>query len=249
VITVDFQKLDIAAGNIILDVGCGTGRHTCGALKYTDVTVLGVDVHLNELIESRKKLELQAVMGQVCGKWEICVADICRLPFEPNRFDAVICSEVLEHIPEHRQAISEIVRVLKPGKKLALSVPRYLPERVCWFLSKKYRTAPGGHVRIYRQKELIALMESAGANLRNVHWAHSLHSPYWWLKCLVGPACEPAAVRCYHRFLVWDMMKRPGLTRFAEKLLDPLLGKSLVLYFQKNRMNKRHETAPRNLLF
>jgi hypothetical protein len=41
------------------------------------------------------------------------------------------------------------------------------------------------------------------------------------------------AVAAYHRLLVWDIMKRPRTTRVAEKVLNPLIGKSLVLYFEK----------------
>lgn len=63
--------------------------------------------------------------------------------------------------------------------------------------------------------------------------AHALHSPYWWLKCAVGVEKENALTRAYHRLLVWDMMKRPRLTVTAERLLNPVLGKSLVLYLRK----------------
>jgi hypothetical protein len=66
------------------------------------------------------------------------------------------------------------------------------------------------------------------------HHAHGLHSPYWWLKCAVGVGDDdhPLA-RAYHRLLVWDIMKRPVSTRLAERALNPLIGKSLVLYARK----------------
>jgi hypothetical protein len=44
---------------------------------------------------------------------------------------------------------------------------------------------------------------------------------------------DPPLVRAYHRLLVWDLMKRPWLTRTAERLLDPLFGKSFVIYADK----------------
>ena len=65
------------------------------------------------------------------------------------------------------------------------------------------------------------------------HHAHSLHAPFWWLKCAVGVEKDNAAVRAYHRLLVWDLMHRPRLTRTAEKLMDPVFGKSFVLYAAK----------------
>ena len=37
----------------------------------------------------------------------------------------------------------------------------------------------------------------------------------------------------YHRFLVWDLMDRPAFTRALERVLNPVMGKSVVMYFQK----------------
>jgi hypothetical protein len=54
------------------------------------------------------------------------------------------------------------------------------------------------------------------------------------LKCAVGVDNDTnPLVKAYHRLLVWDIMKRPRTTRVAERLLDPVIGKSLVLYFRK----------------
>ena len=66
------------------------------------------------------------------------------------------------------------------------------------------------------------------------HHAHALHAPYWWIKCAVGVDNEQAApVKLYHRMLVWDIMKAPRLTRIGEAVLNPVLGKSLVVYAVK----------------
>ena len=69
---------------------------------------------------------------------------------------------------------------------------------------------------------------------RHKNHAHSLHSPFWWLKCAVGVEhSDHPAVTTYHRMLVWDMMARPWLTRVTEAALNPLIGKSVALYFEK----------------
>jgi hypothetical protein len=129
-----------------------------------------------------------------------------------------------------------LVRVLKPGGHLVVSVPRYFPERICWALSREYHQANQGHVRIYRKKALIGMIAHTGLTLYRVHHAHSLHAPYWWLKCLVGPTrSDSTAVNLYHRFLTWDILHHPRLTRQLDRLLNPILGKSLVLYFRKPR--------------
>ena len=69
---------------------------------------------------------------------------------------------------------------------------------------------------------------------RGSHHAHALHAPYWWLNCALGQR-EHCPSRLYHRLLVWDIMRRPWLTRVTEQALNPVLGKSLVIYADKRR--------------
>jgi len=168
------------------------------------------------------------------GSWNLMAADILALPFYDHGFDLVICSEVLEHVPDHQAAVKEILRVLKPGCNLVVSVPRCWPEKICWALSTQYCHTKGGHIRIYTFKELEKMIRTEGASKWGSHFAHALHTPFWWLKCLVGPDRQNVAlVNLYHRFLTWDLMQKPAFTRLLEKLLNPLMGKSLVVYFKK----------------
>ncbi len=234
-ITVEFERLAIKPGFKVLDMGCGSGRHTCAVSRFEKVGVIGSDINFEEVSEAKNRLIYQESLGEHGGGiWGGVVSDICCLPFEDNFFDLVICSEVLEHIDNHYKAASELTRVLKPGKNLVVSVPRYFPERICWALSKEYHKANNGHIRIYKKRRLIALLEDAGVSTWAIHFAHSLHSPYWWLKCLVGPNRDDSLlVNLYHRFLVWDMMKQPWITQMLERLFNPVMGKSLVIYLRK----------------
>jgi len=159
------------------------------------------------------------------------------LPFKDNTFDYIVCSEVLEHIIDYQSALSEINRILKPQGKLAVSVPKFFPEWICWKLSLDYRNTPGGHVRIFKFKKLKKDIANYGLTFTKRHWAHALHSPYWWLQCLFWNSKENSKiVNLYHEFLVWDMMKKPVLTKILEFILQPLIGKSVVLYFDKDKI-------------
>jgi SAM-dependent methyltransferase len=236
VITVDFNRLDIQPGFKIIDIGCGSGRHTGAAYRYKNVTVIGADLDFNDLLDAKKRMLYHDDLGEHGGGvWGLSVSDITSLPFNDDCFDLVICSEVMEHIPDEKKAASELSRIVKPGGDLVVSVPRYFPERICWALSDDYYNANQGHVRIYRKKNLVDLFENTGVKKKgSSHFAHSIHTPYWWLKCLVGPTREDSVpVNIYNRFLTWDIMKKPRITRFLDTLLNPVLGKSIVFYFRK----------------
>lgn len=234
-ITIDFNRLDIHENDRILDIGCGEGRHTIKAGQQDSTICVGADFGFNTLLETRKKLAFHKSFDDLsCRSVDLSCMDVTNLPFLDNSFDIVICSEVLEHIPDDAKAMSELVRILKPGKILAVSVPRFLPEKICWLLSDEYFNANMGHVRIYKKKSLIKKLESFGVSHFTSHYAHSIHAPFWWLKCLVGPnTTDSKLVNLYHRLLVWDLMEKPRLTSFIDTLLNPIFGKSLVLYFKK----------------
>ena len=236
-ITADLSRLGLRPGQHLLDIGCGSGRHVGEAYRLKGIIAVGADLAIEDLRQARERLTFHDRLGaHGGGRWCLSAADIRRLPFPDAGFHAVVCSEVLEHIPDHHRALAELVRVLKPGGHLVVSVPRYFPERVCWALSREYHQANQGHVRIYRKKALITMIAATGLVLWRTHYAHSLHSPYWWLKCLVGPTRDDSiAVSLYHRFLTWDILEHPRLTRALDRLLNPVLGKSLVLYFRKPR--------------
>ena len=244
-ITVDFNRLPVQPGQKILDIGCGSGRHTCAAYGLKGVIVTGADIDIRDVAEAKDRLIFHDRLGaHGNGQWNLSVADITRLPFKNNAFDMVICSEVMEHIPNESKAVKELVRVLKPGRRLAISVPRYLPEKICWGLSHDYHLANAGHIRIYKKRKLIALFQNAGLKTRGAHFAHSLHTPYWWLKCLMGPTREDILlVNLYKRFLTWDIMQKPAITRFLDYLFNPLIGKSLVVYFEKFSCPSEHKKA------
>jgi ubiquinone/menaquinone biosynthesis C-methylase UbiE len=232
--TVDYRQFQLTAGDTILDLGCGEGRHVISAYLQDDINAFGVDLSHADLKSTLEKFEPFAQPDNPNRQFALSAANALCLPFADDTFDKVICSEVLEHIPDWEAALAEVERVLKPGGVFCASVPRYWPERVCWALSDEYHANEGGHLRIFKAYELRVAIENLGFRFLQKHWAHALHAPYWWLKCMFWSNQDNnPLVKLYHRLLVWDMMDRPWITTTLEKLLNPLVGKSVVMYFRK----------------
>ena len=176
----------------MLDVGAGFGRHAFECARRGG-RVVALDYAADEVVadtrdtfggDGRGRRDHRRPTSPAC-----CAATRPRLPFADGSFDVVITSEVLEHIQDDVAAIAEMVRVLQPGGMFAATVPSWFPEKINWMLSDEYHapTRAGGHVRIYSRTELTAKLRAAGLDVAGSHHAHALHSPYWWLKCAVGP--------------------------------------------------------------
>ena len=234
-LTLDFDRLGVGPGDVVLDIGCGYGRHSYEVVRRGGHAV-ALDLSDTELKDVLGTFRAMGAMESLPegAHGSVVNASALQLPFGDSTFDHVIASEVLEHIPDDTDAMAEIARVTKPGGTIAVTVPRAGQEVVCWILSREYHDTPGGHVRIYRQRQIVDRLRSTGLRARGFGFAHALHTPYWWLRCLVGPTnVENPLVRAYKSFLEWDIMTGPPLVRATETLLNPVLGKSLVVYMRK----------------
>jgi len=239
-LTVDYGRLGLRAGDRLLDLGCGAGRHAFEALRRgARVTAFDYDE-----AELKDVAAMATAMGQegalpVAARSGCVRGDATALPFPDASFDRIIAAEVLEHIDDDAGALRELVRVLRPGGTIAATVPAFLPERVCWALTDEYHApfVPGGHVRIYTAAELRNRLVTAGAEPYDHHKEHGIHAPYWWLKCAVGPTNDQhPLVRAYHQVLCWDIggaQPWARFTRAADRVLTPAIGKSLVVYARK----------------
>ena len=257
-LTVNFHWFSLMSGQNCLDVGCGEGRHALAAYLRPNINVIGLDLSATDLSTAKSRI---SDMKEFDPKGSITFirGNATNIPFPDASFDRVICSEVLEHIPNYISVIEELNRVLKPGGNLCVSVPRAWPEWLCWKLSSTYQSTPGGHIRIFNRTHLRREITRYGLTCYHEHGAHALHVPYWWLRCLFwNTANKNPLVVAYHRLLMWDLTKKPALTQWIDKLLNPWMGKSIVLYFNKPmrclnpdqiQTDSNQKPAPRERIF
>lgn len=109
-------------------------------------------------------------------------ADICKLPFEDDAFDVILCNHVLEHIPDDTKAMKELFRILKPGGWGIFQVPQDL-ERAATFqddriTDEKERARIFGqydHVRVYG-RDYFQKLRSIGFRVTEVDYTNTLTS-------------------------------------------------------------------------
>ena len=233
-LTFNFSNIYLSRGNKILDVGCGEGRHIFGAMDaQSGLNLFGVDMDIPSLEKSNEGLDFFREMDFNLVKF--LQGSIYNLPFQDNELDVVICSEVLEHLEDYNKAIQEIHRVLKPGGYFLVSVPSFLPEKICWMLSKEYQNMPGGHVRIFKKSNILKVMQDHNFSFIQSEKYHAFHSAYWWLRCIFWKTQENNfLVKVYKKILERHILKNTPIMDVIEKLLNPILGKSISFYFKKD---------------
>ncbi len=229
-LTVDLEQLDVREGNLVLDAGCGEGRHCFGMLSR-GARVVGFDLDFASMRDASKRLRHEASESDSLG--EMTQGDIFHLPFPNATYDRVICSEVMEHVHDYRAAAKELARVTKPGGKLAITIPTRTSENIYLRLGDEYFESPGGHIRIFRPRELAEGLATAGLSTVGVGFAHGFHTPYWVLRSAMHlpDADESAMVRAYRQFLI-RATGSPLMARM-EKWLNFVCPKSLILYAEK----------------
>jgi len=134
----------------VLDAGAGEGKYK-PELAHTHY--VGTDMAVGDVQWDYSDLDV--------------VCDLVRLPFGQNRFDAVVCTQVLEHVAEPSQVLQEINRVLKIGGRLFLSAPQ------SWHQHQK----PHDYYR-YTSFGLHYLLEHAGFNVESIQ---PMGGYFWFL--------------------------------------------------------------------
>jgi SAM-dependent methyltransferase len=140
----------------------------------------------------------------------------------------------MEHVHAPEVAARELARVLRPGGTCAVTVPTATSELLYLRLGDDYFESPGGHIRIFRPRDLAAALAGAGLRPTAIGFAHGFHTPYWALRSAVGLPRSDASrlVRAYRRFLIRATTSR-WLDRLEKRALDYLCPKSLVLYARR----------------
>jgi SAM-dependent methyltransferase len=230
-LTVDLERLDVRSGDLVLDAGCGEGRHCFGCLER-GARVVGLDLDFESLRLSSIRLRERA--RERGGFGAMLQGNAFALPFADGTFDRVICSEVMEHVHDYVGAARELARVTRPGGRLAITIPTATSENLYLRLGDDYFESPGGHIRIFRPRQLALGLAEAGLSTLGVGFAHGFHTPYWMLRSVMRlpDADQSRLVRLYRKFLL-HATTSPLMDAVEKRILDFICPKSLILYAEK----------------
>lgn len=151
-------------GGVLLDVGIGSGGLSEGVSKTIKrpFSYTGIDISPAMLSQSQQRF------AQLNQPIQLAVQDVRRLPWKDNQFDWVMGAHILEHLEQPFVGLSEMVRVLKPGRPLLLVMTRrnittsWL--NVQWALNRMTK------------KELDEMMADAGVERRQFF---AFKRPFW----------------------------------------------------------------------
>ena len=157
-----------AAGSLLLDAGCGTGRNLRD-LEAAGGQAVGIDISLRALALAQRR-----------GRTPLVCGSIEALPFRSGAFAGVLSRDVLCIVPREGAAARELARVLEPEGALVLSSPAFR------MLAGAHDRAVGG-LRRHTAPELKRLLEEAGLEVRRTSYANFfLAVPIWFLRKVTG---------------------------------------------------------------
>lgn len=223
--------LDIERGDSVLDCGCGEGFYSMVISELYDADLTAFDFNA-ELLEK--------AAGWISGKERVRFlnGDISKgLPFESNAFDKIVFTEVLEHLDEDGATMKEILRVLKPGGIVGLTVPNasyplfwdpinWIREHLGLGHFNPKNTVTGGvwsydHKRLYRHGEIKRLAEETGFNVLDMEALTHYCVPFNYHILRLGKifyTSMPASLSAKERMEKFEWRKEAPKSRF-----DPIM--------------------------
>ena len=154
IIQAELDRLPLAGSACVLDAGCGSGRTLQELARYGEVHGIELSPEAAELAQAR-------------GHGEVRIGRLEDLPWGDDTFDLITCLDVIEHTPDDRLTLTELLRVTKPGGYLLVTVPAY---QALWSLHDE----ANHHYRRYERATLRAVSREAGWDVQRLTSFNSL---------------------------------------------------------------------------
>lgn len=248
-----FEWIDPRDDSVILDCACGRGFYLNMFRYVSDCTLVGLELDWEVIQKARRNVgHLPNVL--------LTNANIYRLPYADDTFDGVILSEILEHVERDVDGLKEVLRVLKPGGVVAITVPN--ANYPFWWdpINKTLETVFGrhigsgplagiwaNHVRLYTRDQLRASVLAAGFMIQEER--SFTHHSFPFIHNLVYGLGKPLLESGLMPESMANAADRTTFDKNNGSLLNPVnLGIRVLNFFdRKNAINEPPERSTVNL--
>ena len=228
---IKLDLLKIKKGDKVLDIGCSFGEQAM-AIAREGAIVYGIDSSPRSIKEFKHKAKKDNLN---CHAF---VSEATRIPFKDNYFDAIIATEVFEHIPNAIKAINESFRVLVPQGRACISVPSSITEKI-FMTIHPFWLQDSGHVNVFSKKEILTLLKNAGFKIEKVEDLNFEWTLFWlihsFLKTRFDSTGSPREnYKISDRYSkIWNYMFKIRIGKYLLWLGNKLLPKSYYVYVLK----------------
>lgn len=228
---IKLDLLKIKIGSKVLDIGCSSGEQAIEIAKQ-GIIVYGIDSSVKRV----KRFEKLAKQNNLqCFP---IMADARKLPFKDDYFDAIIATEVFEHIPDISKVVDESFRVLKNGGWGCISVPTKLTEKIFRKIHPYY-IKDSGHVNFFSKAEIISVLTKSGFTIEKIEKLNFEWTLFWLIHSIfktrfdsTGSPIENYKIsKGYHKMLsILQLFKMYNLLLWIG---NNILPKSYYIYVKK----------------
>ncbi|VVN97913.1 class I SAM-dependent methyltransferase [Pseudomonas fluorescens] len=223
-----FKGFEIRADDIVLDVGCGDGGnvHFCG-MRGAKIIIADIDAAKVEATRQR--------LSDTPAREVQCVVSDCNpLPLADGTATRVVSTEVIEHVDDPAQFLSELVRVGKPGALYLLSVPHPSSENLQKDIAAPEYFQKPNHIRVISEEQFKQMVSDAGLEVLS----HDQYGFYWSLWMMLFWEAKVDFANPDHPLLnhwadTWRAVLESPRGAVIKQALDAVVAKSQVIIARK----------------
>ena len=219
----------ITADDTVVDVGCGDGSASTTFAAAQGAEIIAADIDPQALGETRRKLEKSRAR-----RYETHVTDSNPLPLADERASRVIAMEVLEHVEDPAQFMSELIRVAQPGALFLLTVPDPTSEAVQKRVAPPVYWERPNHLRVFGRDDFIQLVDTSGLTIHR-HFFRGFYWAVWWAMFWAADQefGDPEVPMLRHWTESWHALITSPKGQRIKEALDAQLPKSQGIIAQK----------------